>query len=159
MKPRAQIVHALPGRLRFKVPEMRGQADFFDRIRVFLQGQEEVEGIAVNPLTGSVLITASDSADLREVADRGETIGLYTLADGPVQVASASERARLDLARLDARWTRASGGSSDLRSTLVALLVVGGLVQLARGEILGTASQLLVTAYQLLDVAPGSEEH
>lgn len=154
MKPRARITHTLPGRLRLKVPEMRGRIDFFERVHAFLERQEEIESVLINPITGSVLITSADPADLQALALRGEEAGLYSLGGLSAPVASTARRAQIDLRKLDIHWSRASGGATDSRSLLVALLLIAGLVQIARGQVFGPGAALLITAYQLIDIQP-----
>jgi hypothetical protein len=158
MKPRAHIVHTLPGRLRLKMPEMRGKPDFFARVMDVLLAQRGIEAVRVNPLTGSVLILGAADADLKTVATQGQAAELFALADRPVQVQTGLQQARADLQQLSADLVGASRGGTDARSTMLALLLLGGLVQVARGELLAPASQLFIAAYQLLDPRPRPDE-
>jgi hypothetical protein len=52
----AVIVHQLPGRIRLKVPAMRGVASFFSGIAAQLQETRDVVAVQGNPVTASLLV-------------------------------------------------------------------------------------------------------
>src|SRR5580704_2636799 len=52
----AHIVHHIPGRLRLKIPQAKGNAAFLDQVKTALSPIQGVRGIEVNPTTGSVLV-------------------------------------------------------------------------------------------------------
>jgi hypothetical protein len=56
MKAKAYLVHSIPGRIRLRVPERRGDCGFFDEIRRQLQGLDTVSRVETNPVTASVLV-------------------------------------------------------------------------------------------------------
>jgi hypothetical protein len=51
-----QTVHAIPGRVRFRVPSLVGDPSVAGNLRERLSSVEGVREVDVNPATGSVLI-------------------------------------------------------------------------------------------------------
>lgn len=49
-------IHHVPGRVRIKTPELKGNTILLQEVAGCFQGQEGIEGIETNPLTGSVVI-------------------------------------------------------------------------------------------------------
>jgi hypothetical protein len=56
MTVRAQIAHALPGRVRVRLPEQRGDADFFASLAEQLTASGLFQAVSTNPTTGSVVL-------------------------------------------------------------------------------------------------------
>lgn len=54
--PRAYIAHSIPGRIRIKVPDGKGNPALLEKLRELLQSAPAVKTVDCNPLTGSVLI-------------------------------------------------------------------------------------------------------
>jgi copper chaperone CopZ len=48
--------HATPGRLRIKVPQVKGSQDTAQRVERILKKSGGVSNVAANPLTGNVLV-------------------------------------------------------------------------------------------------------
>ena len=51
-----KVVHAIPGRVRLKVPKMRQNPAFEAEIRDRLSTAKAIQRIEINPVTGSVLL-------------------------------------------------------------------------------------------------------
>lgn len=49
-------IHHVPGRVRMKTPELKGNTTLLQEVASCFQGQEGIESIETNPLTGSVVI-------------------------------------------------------------------------------------------------------
>ncbi len=49
-------IHHVPGRVRMKNPDFKGNTTLLQEVVSCFQGQEGIEGIETNPLTGSVVI-------------------------------------------------------------------------------------------------------
>lgn len=79
MMPAAELVHALPGRLRFRVPEMRGDADWFREVGAGLESYPGIRSVQATPLTASILVTGRDLA-VRQVSALAESRGWFRLA-------------------------------------------------------------------------------
>lgn len=129
--PLAEIEHRIPGRMRLRLRERRGDAAFFERLAEGLGSVEEVRAVRVNPDTASLLVEheAEDSA-LLEAARRRR---LFEAA--PAKPRSQARKAPV---RAPAPLDIAATG-----------LAAAGLVQLARGRIVGSASENLWNAYGL----------
>src|SRR5947209_4619929 len=56
MKPVLEYVHAINGRMRVKVPEVKRSVGFARRIEGWLASMEGVHQVRANPVTGNVLI-------------------------------------------------------------------------------------------------------
>lgn len=49
-------IHHVPGRVRMKNPDFKGNTTLLQEVASCFQGQEGIENIETNPLTGSVII-------------------------------------------------------------------------------------------------------
>lgn len=148
--PEAQVVHVLPGRLRLKVPERRGDGAFFARARDLLARQSGVAAVAVNPRTASVLIEHAPQIDppaLKRYAATHQVLRLVIPEPGS---GTAAARAGQGLVALDTRLQDMSRGGVDTESMILAALVIMGLVQLSRGEVLAPAATLLWYAFEIM---------
>jgi hypothetical protein len=94
--PIAEVVHAMEGRTRLRIPARRGDAAFFASIATGLSTIAGVEDADVRPLTGSLLL--QHGVPLAGIAAAAEQARLFKVADGaampPPQVA----------ARIDPKW-------------------------------------------------------
>ena len=63
MPVNAQVAHRLPGRIRLRVGEKRGDPAYFSTLSEDVSRCDGVEHVKVNPATGSVVIEFSDSAE------------------------------------------------------------------------------------------------
>jgi hypothetical protein len=146
--PQAYIAHQMPGRLRLRIPHWRDDLQSFERVGEQARKIAGVEKVEVNPSTGSVLILAPDTS---AAVDELVTKGLLTLVERPSLVktserASAEslvQRGRLALQLADREIARLTNGRENLQSLVLAGLLGGGIIQLARGKVLAPASTLL----------------
>jgi hypothetical protein len=157
--PEARIAHATPNRVRLKVPAKRYDEAFFRAVEQRLKGWRNVERVEVNPLTASILVHFSDPAALvreamngnndlfrivyREPQGDGPAPSLLTGLQGTVATADGSLR----------QWT---SGAVDLRTAVFAAFLLGGLQQLAQGNVAAPAATLLWYAATVLGL-PGTE--
>jgi hypothetical protein len=139
---RAEVEHRIPGRLRMRVRAKRGDAGFFQRVEAALARVSGVRSVRANPQTGSILV--EHGGDERAVLAATRDQGLVT-----------AEPANQSLAvfHAGASW---SGGVAPVPSSpfdLAALgLATAGLMQLARGQVVGSAAENLWNAYGLYAV-------
>jgi Heavy metal associated domain 2 len=120
----AFLEHAIPGRMRIRIRSRRGDKDFFASLVHSLREVEDVKEVVANPHTGSVLVFHSGEADAvaRVVAPEGlsrpRSVGRSIIAG------------------------RAAGPLAKNTPSIQALtLLIGALVQGARGQVLGSASE------------------
>jgi len=153
MSGRAHIAHAVPGRLRIKVPAMRGDIGFFARAEQQLARMEGVRQASSNARTASILLEHSGvTVDaVRELAQRED---LFTLTGDPVAVRRATtvwEVASSGVGSVDEVLKAVSSGMLDVRSVLFVGLLAMSVRQLNKGYLMGPAATLFWYALQLLN--------
>jgi hypothetical protein len=79
MLPDAYLSHAIPGRLRVKIPSKKGDSCYFDDVHKQMSGYEGIASVAVNALTGSVLVI--HTVDFRKIAAYAERNNLFRMED------------------------------------------------------------------------------
>jgi len=143
------VVHSVPGRLRLKIPDKRGDHAYFERLESELKALEGVVELGLNVATGSVLIGhdwSSDEALLRLAEDTA----LFLLDRVPFD--PLWQRASAGLERLDQRFAKLSRGEFGMRSALMVGTLLLGIRQAMRGQTLGPASNLLWYALTLAGI-------
>ena len=119
------VEHMMPGRIRLRFRSRRGETDFFQRLVTLLSEISLVDEVDANSLTGSVLIRHSASPE--QLAFLAAQIGL------------------LPLQHLSSALGDPPAARREPRSELSAPMAVGlfalALLQLARGRVLGSASE------------------
>ena len=119
-------VHNVPGRLRVKMPPLRNRPHRGERVRALLAGQSGVEAIAVNPLTGSVVVHYdSDRIDDQRILNVLRYSGLFddrqvTRADEAID--RAATRAGRAVGRAVAGWALGKALEANGLSLLAALI-------------------------------------
>lgn len=167
MIPIATIQHQIPGRLRLRIPARRGDVSFFHGIVQALSKLPGVEKLDAIPLTGSIIIRHSGSA--QAIAAAATEQGLFEIGPEEPKEAPAPSSRRPPYAGL--RGTAATGlsglalfqvargrltgnaaenfwnayGAQRIlgRPEIAAGFVLLGIVQVLRGQLLGSASSLL----------------
>lgn len=149
MLPAAHLIHHTRERIRLRIPERRGETAFFEKVVGELAGYPGIDRIETNPVTGSVLL--SPAVELAPLAEKAERIGLFTLAASAtattLPLAAGLARGFQDL---NGQLRQLSAGHLDLASLGFLALVGAALLQLQRGNVLGSASTLLWYASELL---------
>ncbi len=135
----AVVEHRIPGRMRLRIPRRRGDAAFFGHVAAELAEVAGVRSVRNNPVTASVLI--EHGGDAAEVLQAARERHLFAATEPT----GASARA---VAAFDAlaRW---SPGRSPPRALNLAAAGLAGaeLVQVARGRVVGSASENFWNAY------------
>jgi Heavy metal associated domain 2 len=121
-----EIAHELPGRIRIRVPAVRGDAALFDRLAENVASTPNIVEVRANARTGSLTI----------YGDAGEAPVRATL-----------ERAGLFDFRRPAP-ARARWAEIDPNNVLAVVLSGLGLAQLAKGRVTGAASENFWHAYR-----------
>lgn len=147
--PTAYLVHRVSTRFRLRVPERRGEADYFEQVQQRLSGLTGVEEVRVNPATASILALHP----VRPFADLESELGavqLFRLAAGQIPNRPAFTPLQSGLSSLDRYLRDNSGAGLDLRSLTFIAMVGIALNQIRRGETLGPALPMLWNAFELL---------
>lgn len=143
--------HATAERLRLRVrgrPGAEVMAELADRL-IALPG---IARVIVRPNTGSVIVTATDSADA--VLDQIAALDGVRVTEAP-KPPPLDRTMQVGLLKLDADIKARTDETLDLRAVLVLFLLVAALVQLARGRVAGPATTLAMAAFSLLDFGRG----
>ncbi len=174
--PAAVVAHRLPGRTRLLVPARRGDTGFFQRVIEHARGLPVVRAARANPLTGSLLLEHEGAVEpiarelgldlapapprrqrgpsrrrrLPPIAPLGAAaVGFGVLAG--VQVV----RGRLAGSAAENLWNAYSAFRTFRRPGLAVALAGAGAIQLARGQVLGSAVSLAFYAMNARRMARG----
>ena len=149
-------MHSLPGRVRFRIPERRGDAAYFDEIQRRLANGGVVTVVDVSPLTGSVLVRHSGTTDdFINQTLRAELGDLVDLDSDPPSVA---RRLNAEVTALDRGVQDLTRGELDLNTLAsLGLMALAG-VQLVRGQHPVLAVSLCWYASELLRRSAASPE-
>jgi Heavy metal associated domain 2 len=147
--PEGHIVHCTRHRLRVRIPAKRHDKVFFSNTRDYLSRQPRVEGVEVNPLTGSVLVHASDARSLVESLGRDVPFILVE------QLSTTAERNPLEqvrdqLSEWDAQLKQWTGSRHDARVYIFVILMLSAAYQLVKGDVFAPAATLLWYAGEAL---------
>ncbi|WP_193407095.1 hypothetical protein [Methyloceanibacter methanicus] len=131
--PQAELIHAIPGRCRLRIPARRGDAVFFAAIASGLSTLQGVLRADVTPLTGSIVI--HHELPLERIAKAARDVQLFAL--DPTRVGRVTAPAEV----------------LSLDPNVLAALGFGALalLQVSRGQILPQAVTLAWYAAALAD--------
>lgn len=149
MNHKAYLVHKAPGRLRLRVPELRGEVPFFRELVARISPLEDVAAVQANPDTGGILILHRRDTQ-RAVLDRVASV--VNLTEEEYVPPSAFSRAVTGLGKLDEVIARETRGGSSLSSVIFLVLVGMAIAQIARGQVMAPASSLIWYALDLTRV-------
>jgi hypothetical protein len=145
----AYLAHRAPGRLRLRIPERRGDADYFRRVAEALAGHAGVSAVEVSAVTAGVLVRHAGSLSVAEVSRCGRVAGLFDLDPGLAAGVPAVRQVAAQLRAIDVALRGASRNEADVRSLVFVGMLGLAAVQLLRGHVLGPATTLLWQAFQL----------
>lgn len=143
MRPAAHILHQTSGRTRFKVPEKRGDEDYFAQSREQLSELSGIEAVKTNPLTASILLLHPDTAYGRIETQLNQT-ELFELNEEVVAESTRSPWTSImeEIEGSVREW------SWDRHTALFVFFTVLGVRQLLRGEILAPAIPMFIYALE-----------
>ena len=130
----AYVVHWLPGRLRLRIPDKRGDQEYFADLCQVLTNRREVVSASVNPFTGSVLLCLTAGVEIAEVAARAKELSLFALKRSRSAAKKTLATASLGLKGIDNFIARASDGYLDMKSGLFLLLLILAIHQIIKGR-------------------------
>ena len=132
-RPKASLVHHMPGRTRFRIDRRRNDKGYFDAVADRLRQMPGVTRVDTNSHTGSVLVQHEDHLDnlLDTIFGDSELAELLELVLGAPPIA---QRLRSEITVIDNVVQRFSDGNLDLGTAasfgllgLAALQLVVGL--------------------------------
>jgi len=153
--PSAYIKHQLPGRVRLKIPQKRGDFRYFDRIAELFTDCPGITQLQLNPPAASILICHVTETDFLNIAEFAQTNGLFTITEQPEETYSMPylpipKFTSKGLNRVDESLMDFSQGLLDGRSLLILALIGLAVRQMTKGNIMGPATTLLWYAFSLL---------
>ena len=140
---RVKVAHAVPGRIRLRIPRIKNDCDYAANVRVRLGALPGITSVEANPVTGSVVVTYDDAEtslpdlvpDLSEEfhrhlfpdVDRSQIESMLCASpNGSTTAPPLARRIYSVLGTVDHGLGLATGGSLDLRVLLpVSLFVLG----------------------------------
>ena len=152
----AYIKHQLPGRVRLKIPQKRGDFRYFDRIAELFADCPGITQLQLNPSAASILICHGTETDFLNIAEFAQTNGLFTIIEQPeeetfsIPYLPIPKLTSTGLNRLDESLMDFSQGRLDGRSLLFLALIGLAVRQMTKGHIMGPASTLLWYAFSVL---------
>ncbi len=155
-QPYAYIKHQLPGRVRLKIPQKRGDFGYFDRIAELFADCRGITQLQLNPPAASVLICHVTGTDFLNIVEFAQTNGLFTVIEQPEEETFSIPHLPIPkltskgLNRIEESLMDFSQGRLDGRSLLILILIGLSARQITKGHILGPASTLLWYAFSLL---------
>ncbi len=152
-RPDAFVVHKTPSRVRLRIPDRRNDGRFFaDALRWL----KRVPGVVAeaNAFTSSILLRGEGVA--QALTALGEDAP-FEVKDSPQGSGEEIEQLRNQLQTFNEQFARLTGGG-DARAFIIALLVISGIVQMARGNIGPPALTLLWYAGEALRFWPSDAQ-
>lgn len=154
--PTAYVKHRMPGRVRLKIPAMRGDDAYFELLAETLAGCEQIRQLQLNPPTASLLVL-HDDAPFEAIAEYAVSAGLFAIAEGnggelpALDNLSVAGLSSLGVSQIDQQLNQLSAGRLDLRSLFFLGFVGLTVHQAAKGHIMSPASTFFWRALELLN--------
>ncbi|MGZ5051039.1 MAG: HMA2 domain-containing protein [Methylobacter sp.] len=154
--PYAFIKHQLPGRVRLKIPQKKGDRDYFDRLAKLFAGFPGITQLQFNPAAASVLI-CHDGGEVQfePISEFAQENSLFSIAGQdeeslPVSGLTIAELASEQLNQFDQALKEMSLGLVDTRSMLMLVFAGMAVHQIGQRKIMTPAVSLLWGAIELL---------
>lgn len=154
--PSAYVKHQLPGRVRLKIPQKRGDLGYFDRIAKLFASFPGITQLQFNPAAASVLICHdAEQTPFGHITEFAQTNGLFSITEQPEETFSIphvpiATLTSTGLNRFDESLMELSQGLIDSRSLFLLILTGLAVRQIAKGRIMTPAASLLWGAIELL---------
>lgn len=131
--PGAYISHSTLARVRFRVPEKRGDTAYFNEVKAQLESEKGIAGVEVNPKTASVLVFHGTTEE--KVAQAAAKTGLFAVSAEAVHHDPGQHFVGL---------------GPDLKRLVPPFLILLALIQVMRGNLFAPASALFLTALNMM---------
>lgn len=145
--PFAFVSHQVDGRVRLRVPDMRRQEEYFERMRQRLASLPGLRRLTTNTRTGSVLIEYSGKLEALE--ELGPRLGLFQLQNRP-HPHSVSEWLYTLSSHPDNMLKKLTDGRVDAAGVTALALAGMGISQIMRGHALPAGWTLLWNGINLV---------
>jgi hypothetical protein len=148
MAPVSVISHTMPGRTRIRVPDMRGDHEYFEGVQQVLSECPGVEVIETNTMTGSILVHHSGTID--QLKAFGQDRGLFVVQPDRKSPVSITESVGSALTRLDGQLTNLTSKRVNGKEVAFSALLLVGVYQMLRGSIWPAGATLVWYALSIL---------
>lgn len=155
-RPDAYIKHQLPGRVRLKIPQKKGDDRYFDCLAELFADCPGITQLQFNPQAASILICHSMDTGFSTIAEFAQTKGLFTIIEQPPEEMFSIPHLPIatltsaELKNIDKSLLNFSQGWLDGRSLLFLALVGLAVSQINKGRFMVPAASLLWYAITLL---------
>jgi len=130
--PSASIRHRMVGRLRVKIRDRKDDPAFFSALAQAFSEFPGIQGVVVNPDTGSALfLHSTDPAAILAFAEGKELFRISGNENRPTHVSVGIKAKYMEL---DERVKRYTGGEWDVPAVAFVSLAGAGVYQIARGN-------------------------
>lgn len=155
MLPEAHVHHVIPNRIRIKIPSRKGDHGYFSTVSQQLANCAGVEEVWTNPSTAGLLVI--HHCELKDLAVYAEENSLFHLIRPKGAARKTLFQNVSDAFRTyDVEMKTMTNGVLDIPSMVFLSLVVSGLWQIARGNLVMPA--WYVAFYYALGVYMHSKE-
>jgi len=155
--PSAFISHSVPGRVRIRIPAMRHQSPYFERVRERLATVAGLHRLTTNTRTASVLLEYE--GEIEPVEQIGERLELFALEERPHRP-SLTQWIHAVASQPDALLKQVTDGRVDATGVAALALAGMGISQIVRGQALPAGLTLLWNASDLIrDAGKPKREH
>ena len=144
--PLARVVHGIPGRIRLRATDIKGDASALDALRTAIESAPAVRNVSVSVITGSLVVEHDGSAEdlTADLESRG---ALRLETEVREHYLAHIHRA---LADTDQRVKQVSNGRVDLETLSFFGFVAGGIYQMFNNHGLPAGVTLLRYAVELV---------
>jgi hypothetical protein len=154
----ATIRHQLPGRVRLKIAQKKGDSAYFNRLVKVLESCSGITQVQLNPQSASLLICHTINMPFLSIAEFAQANDLFTVTvtEPPTDMLFSMPPlpiallASAGLNRMDESLQVLSRGRLDGRTLLIMALIGLAIRQMTRGNAMGAASSFLWYAFRLL---------
>lgn len=158
VSPFAYIRHQIPGRVRLRIPEKKGDMVYFAELAEGFADCQTITQLELNPVSASVLICHDHSDNFLTIAGFAQKNGLFSIIDKPEETFNFPKKpvtnfASAGVARIDQSLSDFTGGLLDGRSLLFLALIGLAIRQMSKEHVLGASSSLLWYAFRVLNEA------
>ena len=151
MIPEARLIHAVPGRFRFKIPAMRRDERYFAALAAEIPKLSGVVSVRANALSCSLLVRCHPDMYPEAIAQFAAERQLFLLDVTHSPLLAVLSKGFEGLQYIDRRLQTPDGKRYDKRALLLLVLVTLAVRQTLRGEIMVPALTLWWNAYLLLE--------
>jgi hypothetical protein len=134
MLPTGYICHSAPGRLRIRVPSLKGDHEFFAAVDQALQRSDAVKNVQTRPLTASILLTG-DRIDAARIERLVVDNDLFRLEAMQPALPPIVKTLIAPIDRINHNIHRFTRGDVDVEVIVFLLLVGFGIYDLLRGDL------------------------